>query len=60
LPKGFVKVRYNGLLSAANRHLLDQVRQLLNTVAVQSNSSNADRQQKNSVAPSLPQARRVK
>jgi len=51
LPKGFVKVRYYGLLSAANRHLLDQARQLLNTVAVQSNPSNADRQQKDPVDP---------
>jgi Putative transposase/Transposase zinc-binding domain len=51
LPKGFVKVRYYGLLSAANRQLLDQARQLLNTVAVQSNPSNADRQQKDSVDP---------
>jgi putative transposase/transposase-like zinc-binding protein len=50
LPKGFVKVRYYGLLSTANRHLLDQARQLLNTVAVQSNSSNADRQQKDPIA----------
>jgi len=51
LPKGFVKVRYYGLLSAANRHLLDQARQALNTVAVQSNPSNADRQQKDPVDP---------
>src|SRR5215475_1487880 len=55
LPKGFVKVRYYGLLSAANRHLLDQARQLLNTVAVQSNPSNADRQQKEPVdSPRCP------
>jgi hypothetical protein len=51
LPKGFVKVRYYGLLSAANRHLLDQARQLLNTAAAHSNSSNADRQQKDPVDP---------
>jgi hypothetical protein len=51
LPKVFVEVRYYGLLSAANRHLLDQARQLLNTVAVQSNPSNADRQQKDLVDP---------
>ena len=51
LPKGFVKVRYYGLLSAANRHLLDQARQLLNTVAVQSNPSNADHQQNDPVDP---------
>ncbi len=29
LPKGFVKVRYYGLFSPGNRHLLQQVRQLL-------------------------------
>ena len=51
LPKGFVKVRYYGLLSAANRHLLDQARQVLNTAAAQSNSSNADRQQKDPLDP---------
>jgi hypothetical protein len=49
LPKAFVKVRYYGLLSAANRHLLDQARQLLNTAAAQSNSSNVDRRQKDPV-----------
>lgn len=42
LPKGFVKVRYYGLLAATNRHLLDQVRQLLTTATSQSNSSNDD------------------
>src|SRR5262247_1242865 len=51
LHKGFVKVRYYGLLSAANRHLLDQARQALNTVAVQSNPSNTDRQQTDPVDP---------
>jgi hypothetical protein len=51
LPKGFVKVHYYGLMSATNRHLLDQVRQALNTVAVQSNPSNAYHQQKDPVAP---------
>jgi Putative transposase/Transposase zinc-binding domain len=51
LPKGFVKVRYYGLLSAANRHLLDQARQLLHTAAARSNSSNADCQQKDPVDP---------
>ena len=29
LPKGFVKVRYYGFFSHSNRHLLNQIRQLL-------------------------------
>jgi hypothetical protein len=51
LPKGFVKVRYYGLLAAANRHLLDQARQLLTTAAAQSIPSNADCQQKDKLDP---------
>src|SRR5262249_658726 len=51
LPKAFVKVRHYGLLSDANRHLLDQARQLLNTAAAQSISLNADRQQKDPLDP---------
>lgn len=50
LPKGFVKVRYYGLLAASNRHLLDQARRLLNPAAAQSIPANADRQQKETVA----------
>jgi Putative transposase/Transposase zinc-binding domain len=46
LPKGFVKVRYYGLLAASNRHLLDQARQLLTTAASHSNSSDSDCQRK--------------
>jgi hypothetical protein len=46
LPKGFVKVRYYGLLAAANRHLLDQARQLLTTAASRSNSPPDDCQRK--------------
>jgi Putative transposase len=45
LPDHFVKVRYYGLLSPSNRHLLDQARQLLTTVT-QSDSSNTDREPK--------------
>jgi hypothetical protein len=51
LPKGFVKVRYYGLLAASNRHLLDQARQLLNPAAAQSIPANADRQGKETVDP---------
>jgi hypothetical protein len=40
LPDGFVKVRYYGLLSASNRHLLDQARLLLTPTAPLSDSSN--------------------
>jgi hypothetical protein len=50
LPKGFVKVRYYGLLAAANRHLLDQARQLLTTTA-QSIPAKADCQGKDPVDP---------
>ena len=46
LPKGFVKVRYYGLLAASNRHLLDQARQLLTTATSHSNSSGSDCQRK--------------
>ena len=35
LPKGFVKVRYYGLLSSSNRHLLNKVRDLLRARATQ-------------------------
>jgi Putative transposase/Transposase zinc-binding domain len=52
LPKGFVKVRYYGLLAAANRHLLDQTRQSLNTTASQSIPSNSDCQRKETGEPS--------
>jgi hypothetical protein len=51
LPKGFVKVRYYGLLAAANRDLLDQARQLLNPAAAQSIPANADCQGKDTVDP---------
>lgn len=51
LPKGFVKVRYYGLLAAANRQLLDQARQLLTTTASQSDSSNSDCQRKETGEP---------
>jgi hypothetical protein len=51
LPKGFVKVRYYGLLAASNRHLLDQARQLLNAAVTQSNLSNDDHQQKATADP---------
>ena len=44
LPKGFVKVRYYGLLAASNRHLLDQARSLLQPATAQSNSSTDDGQ----------------
>lgn len=50
LPKGFVKVRYYGLLAASNRHLLDQARQLLDPGAAQSISLNANLLQKETVA----------
>jgi predicted Zn-ribbon and HTH transcriptional regulator len=54
LPDHFVKVRYYGLLSASNRHLLDQARQLLTTLT-QSDSSNTDRQPKVTIdAPRCP------
>jgi len=46
LPKGFVKVRYYGLLAASDRYLLDQARQLLTTAASNSNSSDSDCQRK--------------
>ncbi len=49
LPKGFVKVRYYGLLAASNRHLLNQARQLLNSSAAQSIHANDDRQWKETV-----------
>lgn len=51
LPKGFVKVRYYGLLAAANRPLLDQARQLLNPAVAQAIPANADRQGKDPVDP---------
>jgi len=51
LPKGFVKVRYYGLLAASNRHLLDQARRMLPTAASQSNSSNSDCQRKDTGEP---------
>jgi len=51
LPKGFVKVRYYGLLAASNRHLLDQARQLLTTAASNSNSSDSDCQRKDTGEP---------
>jgi len=54
LPDGFVKVRYYGLLSAGNRHLLEQARQLLNHGAVRREFSRASCQP-NSDAP-LPEA----
>jgi Putative transposase/Transposase zinc-binding domain len=54
LPDHFVKVRYYGLLSPSNRHLLDQARQLLTTLT-QSDSSNTDRQPKVTIdAPRCP------
>lgn len=49
LPKGFVKVRYYGLLAAANCHLLDQSRRLLNASAARSIPANADCQRKATV-----------
>jgi putative transposase/transposase-like zinc-binding protein len=52
LPKGFVKVRYYGLLAPSNRHLLDLVRQLLNTSVAQI-STVADCQRKDKPDPSL-------
>ena len=51
LPKGFVKVRYYGLLAATHRHLLDQARQLLKPAAPQSIPTNAERQGKETVDP---------
>jgi Putative transposase len=58
LPKGFVKVRYYGLLAASNRHLLDQARQLLTTAASHSNSSDSDCQRKDTGEPPCwPQVR---
>ena len=51
LPKGFVKVRYYGLLAAANRPLLDHARQLLNLAAAQSIPAHAERQGKETVDP---------
>lgn len=51
LPKGFVKVRYYGLLAASNRHLLDQARQWLDPSAAQPIPANADRQGKKTVDP---------
>jgi Putative transposase/Transposase zinc-binding domain len=51
LPKGFVKIRYYGLLAAANRHLLDQVRQSLTTAASHSNSSKSDCQRGDTSEP---------
>ena len=51
LPKGFVKVRYYGLLAASNRHLLDQARQLLTNAASHSNSSDSDCQRKDTGEP---------
>jgi hypothetical protein len=49
LPKGFVKVRYYGLLAASNRHLLDQARQLLNPSAAPSIPANDDQHGKDPV-----------
>lgn len=51
LPKGFVKVRYYGLLAASNRRLLDQARQLLTTAASESDFSTADAQRKETGEP---------
>jgi Putative transposase/Transposase zinc-binding domain len=50
LPDHFVKVRYYGLLSPSNRHLLDQARQLL-TPSAKSDSSQADPEPKDTVDP---------
>jgi hypothetical protein len=55
LPENFVKVRYYGLLSPSNRHLLDHARQLLAPTAAQSDFSNADPQPKDTFdAPRCP------
>jgi len=55
LPQNFVKVRYYGLLSASNRHLLDQARQLLTPTASQSAFSNTDPEPRDSLdAPRCP------
>ncbi len=56
LPKGFVKVRYYGLLSPANRYLLDQARHLLTTTTTESISSDSERVRKDTIdAPRCPQ-----
>jgi hypothetical protein len=47
LPQGFVKVRYYGLLSPANRHLLDNARHLLITRSKQLDS----KQSQNDASP---------
>jgi len=54
LPKGFVKVRYYGLLAASNRLMLDQARQLLDPAAAQSIPANADLQGKTVDPPRCP------
>ena len=42
LPKGFVKIRYYGLLAPNNRHLLIVAKDLLGPVAEPSNTSNSN------------------
>lgn len=42
LPKGFVKIRYYGLLAPNNRHLLTVAKDLLGPVAEPSNTSNSN------------------
>jgi hypothetical protein len=55
LPKGFVKVRYFGLLSPANRQLLDQARELLTLPLDLSFSSNVVPESQNSIdSPRCP------
>jgi hypothetical protein len=50
LPKGFVKVRYQGLLAPSNRHLLNRARQLLVANSLDSNALEKDPE----VAPRCP------
>lgn len=42
LPKGFVKVRYYGLLSPSNRHLLKRVRELLGATVIDRGPASRD------------------
>ena len=42
LPKRFVKVRYYGLLSPSNRHLLNRVRELLGVAVIVRGSPSQD------------------
>ena len=42
LPERFVKVRYYGLLSPSNRHLLNRVRELLVATVIQRTSTSRD------------------